>query len=311
MNESEVKTVPGALRRLQRLMVAATLLAVLALTLFPRAVPPNPTQYTSIFLEPVLLDRGSAEISEARAELLALAAFDSAWRGLQSRRQLLPLVDPETRGFVTKRAPENQSNADECLEIAIRCRAQTCTLGLARLRQKDQRRVWERQGIELKTDDLRAIDSVIAHELDLIFARHERAQEAAELFALPEDYERFLKLIGHKGDVAPDAAINTLEKIRASSPRFFEALIREAALRIERNDPLRGDPLEVERILGQARRIAGADPRALVLAIPLTIEAGRLDDAAELLAQLERIAPFEPSLPKWQRLLDRPGRQEA
>lgn len=286
-------------------MLTITLIASLAVLTLPFLRPDGgrtgPLQI--VVAEPEL--RGSG-VDLRRQQLLLEAVRDSLERQLSGRRGLVPvrLFVPAAQALEVARG----LGADEVLSTRIRNGPYGAQVGLGRRRTIDASMVWQRDEVQVASDDLRRIDRQLGEQLQLAYIRYDRPPEAAQLFAEAADYEAYLKLrLEAQSGADPLDLLPSFASLRGGSPRFFEAYLWPARLAAGRisSAPAAADRAEdALMLLQQASRIAPADPRPFETAFRLLLDRGRRGEAAERLEQLERVSPNDPRLISWRSLLD-------
>lgn len=286
-------------------MLTITLFASLAVLTLPFLRPDGgrrgPLQI--VVAEPEL--RGSG-VDLRRQQLLLEAVRDGLERQLSGRRGLLAIrfFVPSAQALEAAR----ELGADEVLSTRIKNGPYGAQVGLGRRRTIDGSVVWQRDEVQVATDDLRRIDRQLGEQLQLAYIRYDRPPDAAQLFAEAADYEAFLKL-RLEGQAGADPALlwPRFEALRGGSPRFFEAYLWPARLVAERLAlPGPHDAAAAEgslMLLEQASRIAPADPRPLETAFLLLADLGRRSEAAARLDALEKVSPNDPRLNSWRSLL--------
>ncbi len=205
--------------------------------------------------------------------------------------------------------------ADELVATRLDCDAAACQVLLQRIRGHDGALLWsEPFVVPLDRPDL-AAEAVTGH-LASAFPAHPTKPGAPVLQARPEDYAELLALRQEAGvreteRRSDDQLLDRLAAIRATSPRFLEALLLEAQV-LRRRFQTGRDPHDLGRaaaLAERARQLGPEDPRTFQLQHELALVAGKLDQAGDALAGLERLQPGDPAvLSLRSRLLDRQGR---
>ena len=302
----------GPFHGIQGLMLTITLFASLAILTLPFLRPDGGrrTPLRIVVAEPELSGSG---VDLRRQQLLLEAVRDSLERQLYGRRGVLParLFAPAARALEIAREAE----ADEVLWTRIKVTPfgapYAALLSMGRRRSIDGNLVWQRDEAQIAVDDLRRVDRQIGDQLLLAYVRYERPAEAAQLFAEAADYETFLRLRlelqSAAGGGAAEGLLPQFARLRASSPRFFEAYLWPG--RALAAAPGGGREDEALMLLEQASRIAPADPRPAEAAFQLLLALGRHAAAEQQLAVLERLRAGDPLLANWRSLLESRRRQ--
>lgn len=287
---------PGsALRGIQGGILLLTLGVIFAMALLPLFRPPTQPPPKRIRIVGPLVDAAGG-LPDGRVGLWAIAARDVLERQLASREGLWGLTTAEAA-------------ADEELVLELDCRSAPCLGNLRRIRTVDGVATWHRPGFRLPAGDLLGFAEKLGEEVELAFLRHPQRADAPRLYVEEGAYRRFLR---HRRaldtppdsvgpDPAVDSAIDELESLLRAYPRFADAYLLAARAHLVRRGP--EDRQRALELLGEARRIAGGDGRTLERLVPLALELGRTELAAEALDQLATILPGDPRLVPWRHRL--------
>ncbi|MEM9557128.1 MAG: hypothetical protein AAGC60_22915 [Acidobacteriota bacterium] len=294
----------SALHGVQGVILATTLLAMLAVVLLPIVRPDGGrTAPLTVVVAPPSLTR-SGEVPAEHAARVAEAARDALLRHLVGRRLLLPRpVDGD--GSAPPAELARAVGAEETLFLELRCSSvEACRGVLFRVRAVDGSRQWQKGKIVLPTDDLRAIDQVLGREVEIAFLRFPRHDQAPRLYAEADDYASYLDLRRRLRTGLP--AVRLLPEARelvVGSPRFADGYQLIANLQRVTVNGAATDPHESETLvaaienLERAHAIAPADPRPLESLAELYALLER-PEAAETDARLKRLRSERRWLPR-------------
>lgn len=277
---------------LQAIFAAVTLAALATLVLMPvlgehggRSEP-----FLVAISPPRVEHAGSLATQHLRA--LTMAVQDAAERHLSGRTGLLWTPVPESADDAEAARAAREAGADEALVLTINCDS-VCRGSVRRIRSVDASITWQRPKFLLKLENPLEIERTLGDQLAVAYLKFTRREGAPKLFAHVEDYRRFLEMRRQLETMsAPITLADGLSELRRTSPRFFSSYLYEASIRGQAGD----DDARVVELLENAHRIAPADPRPLVQAIPLLVRLGRTLEAKDLLNELETLYPRHPDL---------------
>ncbi len=260
------------------------------------------------------VDAAGAIAGSPGAEILSSSARAALQRGLLALRGI-SVIAPEQVDPVAGSPVEvaRATAADELMTASLVCAAGRCEVALARLRGTDGKRLWA-YAFEAAAEDPFQIAHAVESRIHLAYPSHAAREGFPHLEAGAADYREYLEInrdfAQRRAAVPAGELLARLDAVRRRSPRFLEAkLLAAEVLRYRFRD--HRDGADVERafdLLGEARRLAPADPYPLASDFSLSLEAERLDRAAADLAILERLQPGDPGvLSKRARLLERRG----
>jgi tetratricopeptide (TPR) repeat protein len=279
-------------------VMGATALAGLALAaLLWHRLPVHAPRVVAV--APVVLGMGA---DRADAGLTA-AAVRAGILNAVARLDGVVAVSPEDR------SPASDDPADlarvlaagEVLRARLDCAAETCQLALE-LRQEGGRQVARIETIEVPTSDPALAATAVRAAVGRIFPTSRWRPGTADLAVDPEGFARYLAVErayrNRPAGWSLDQGIAELRALRRRSPGFLEAYLLEATLlgfrHYDRRDA--GDLDAASALLRQARELAPEDPRVAGAAFDIALARGRLDEAEDALASLERLAPGDAAL---------------
>ena len=206
--------------------------------------------------------------------------------------------------------------ANEVLTSKLDCVQGVCQVELKRLSGEDGSVQWQHRFTETDENLLR-LTLTVADQLQGGFTDFYLRDGIADLRARPEDYKAYLKALERSETREQGTSQETLELLSSlhdSSPSFLEAYLLELdAYRIQFFETRRSEALDrafeiIERVEGWAPK----DPRLLRAATNLYLHAGRTDEAAGKIAELEAIEPGDAQLFYLKAyLLERTGQPQA
>jgi len=295
-SERTVSATPYRGHRPSRLLLLIAALALVAAGgsfLAWRLLSPRPPLYVAVARPEIGLGAGREEVALAAAALQA-----AALRGLSSLEGIAALPPGAPQAGEPAPSPRRLVRlmaADEVLASSLECQPRQCLAVLRRIRGKDGR-VLDVQTFEVPLDDLRLLDTATATYLKRGYGGFEPRAGASRLRVRAEDYESFLRVQRtweeeRPSDLAPLLA--ELDRIRAGSPLFLDALLLEARLAFRRFYDTRdaGDLDRSLALISQARALAPGDPLPLVTLFSVALPAGRLEEAEAALRELEERQP--------------------
>ncbi|MEL7061739.1 MAG: hypothetical protein AAGN46_17060 [Acidobacteriota bacterium] len=275
----------SALVGVQGAILGITLALLVVLILLPIVGPRRSVEPLEVVLAPVRVSTTGAFSVERRAELTT-AAEDALERHLVGRERLVVDAFPDAPADASAAELASHQQADETLRLELRCSPTRCGGALSRVRA-DSALMSRRNDVSFSIDDLRAVDTELADQVELVYLRHPRDPKAPKLYATEADYRRYLEIRRRLRDGAdPEALARLAARVREDSPRFSDAYLLEARLLLQaaaereaRSEPVPGAAANVEAeltpraLLERARRIAPGDPRpdALLAALDAPI----------------------------------------
>jgi tetratricopeptide (TPR) repeat protein len=292
--ERTISTTPyRGLRPPRYLPLAAALALVAALGLFLawRFRSPREPLYVAVTRPEVGLGAGREDVA-----LAASALHASSLRALASLQEVA-VLSPGTQDAREATSVQQLSRllaADEVLTSFLDCQTR-CLAVLRRLRGSDGK-LLDVQTFEVPLDDLHLLDTATSIYVKSGYADFRSRPNASPLRVRGEDYERFLRVKRTWEDQRPAELrplIAELGEIRAGSPLFLDAYLLEADLARRRFFETR-EAADLDHALGlvdQARAFAPDDPLPLFTLFSIAMTAGRLDQAAEAVRELERRLP--------------------
>lgn len=300
---------------LQSIFAFITLAALATLVLLPiLGRRGGRAEAWTVAIMPVRVE-AAGSLAPQHLEQLRVALLDAAERHLSGREGLLWVsaasrqpdgaspVDDATLGAgdgVAVADLARAAGADEALVLTLACDS-VCRGAVRRLRAIDASTTWQRPRFVLPFEDLTQVEEVLGDHLDVAYLKFVRRQGAPQLFARDADYRSFLDVRRQMGSTrSPLRLAEELVAVRDQSPRFFATYLFEAELRAAAG----GDDATVTALLLEAHRIAPADPRPLVAAVPRLLRLGRMLEARDLVAELKSLYPKHPDLERLRSILD-------
>ena len=205
---------------------------------------------------------------------------------------------------------------DEVIVSRLQCRQGACQVLLRRVLGEDGRIV-SSQRFAAPVEDPLGLSIMTGEHLQTMLEGLESRQSRPRPSIRPRDYARYLEIfaasrVGGTG-FDPDEALTALEEITGTSKGFLDAILWEAALARQEFVENR-DPDLLARALSsveEAMQIDPEDPRVLRGAFSVYRDAGRIDDAAQVLEEAKRLAPGDANIWAFEAvLLEREGKQE-
>ncbi|MEM1203073.1 MAG: hypothetical protein AAGN66_07575 [Acidobacteriota bacterium] len=275
----------GPFRGPQGFMLAVTVAAAVAVVALPFLDRTGGNRAPlEVSIEPPTVTFADGEQSQGDGETLnraAEAVLDTVERTLAGRRGLVTASADSAPGEHLHR---------ETLAIELECDAEGCLGTLERRRPAASRVRGRRPAFRFDLGDPRDIDRKVGTEVHLAYLRYRRLQDGPQLFVRADDYRRYLDVrlaMGRStadGDAGP--LFEALAAVRGGSPRFSDAYLLEARLRLRS-----GEVGTAVDLLRSAHRIAPGDRRVLVLLADRLAEMGRAEDAAPYLRRLDQLWP--------------------
>lgn len=276
----------------QAIFAAITLAALATLVLMPIlgdhggrdepflvAVPP-----------PRVVQAGS--LGAPHVDQLVTTLQDAAERHLAGREGLLWTPTAAAESDDEAAAAARAAGADEALVVTIGCDS-VCRGAVRRLRAVDASTSWQRPRFQIPLEEPLAIEEALGDQIAVAYLKFTRRPGAPTLYARADDYRRFLELRRQMDDApSPASLADELAAVREGSPRFFASYLFEARLR----DRAGAGAGVVINLLENAHRIAPADPRPLLAAIPVLVRSGRTVEAEDLVRELASLYPDHPRL---------------
>ncbi len=301
-------------RRTRRLgwVAAAVLVLLTALAvLFWRSRQPEATIYVAVPRPQV-----TGNVPENERARVALNLQVAALRALTALEGVAPLDPGLLRGIAG--TPVQVARAVAAREVVTAesdCTAEACVITLRRLAGEDGRVLWT-EVLRLHPHRPRLFAEAVTSAVRRAYPDRETRLDSPELAVEESEYRSFLDLRRALDDrsVPPEQILERLGNLRRRAPAFLEAYSLESgiAASLFRTS---GDRRYLDRgleVAHRAREMAPGDPRPLNSLFDLTLAAGRLDDAAALLKDIERMAPGAPGLLLRQaRLAEQRGEPEA
>jgi tetratricopeptide (TPR) repeat protein/predicted Ser/Thr protein kinase len=286
---------------------AAVLLVAAGTVAFVFWRRPEPTLYVAV-LKPQVTgslpadDRAQvtanlqAALLRTVASLEGLAALDSA--------QVTPV----------KGSPADVARAVAAGEVVASrasCGGDVCQVELRRLGGGDSRVLWS-DTLRLPTANPQLFADAVAASLRHGYPDRGLRISRLELQISEQDYRSYLELRRHLGDPAAlESVLAQLDDLRQRAPKFLDAYLLETWVASRRYSNT-GDKRYMEKGLAVAKaalKVAPRDPRSLGALFSLSLEAGRLDDAADILKRMQEVDPAGSLLRRGQ-LAERQGRAE-
>ncbi len=298
-------------RLLEWVAVAVLVLLTALAILFWRSRRAEATIYVAVPRPQV-----TGSVAENERARVALNLQVAALRALTALEGVAPLDPGLLRGIAgTPSQIAHAVAADEVVTAESDCTAESCVVTLRRLAGEDGRVLWT-EVLRLHPHRPRLFAEAVTAAVRRAYPDRETRLDGPELAVEEPEYRRFLDLRRALDDrsVPPEQILERLGDLRRRAPSFLEAYSLESgiAASLFRTS---GDRRYLDRGLEVARRareLAPGDPRPLNSLFDLTLAAGRLDNAAALLEDIERMAPGAPGLLLRQaRLAEQRGEPEA
>ncbi|MBW8875819.1 MAG: protein kinase [Acidobacteria bacterium] len=284
--------------RRRHLAAAVAALAALALGfvyLVDRQRPPEPLRVA--VLKP--------QVAPARDEGLGLAASGvlvASLSTLASFEGVAPLDPAQAGTAMSLAAAARAAAAKEVLAATLERQG---TLGgrvtLRRVQGSDGRVLWaETFTVPTEPRDLRLLADAVAVHLRRAYSDRRLRPGTPELAARDEDYAELLRIKQRidAGSAPSQPELERLEAVVRGSPRFLEAHLQVVGMARSLFRSTR-DPRYLERGRDAARAaqaLAPADPRPLVAALKMALEAHQPEEAARLLVQIEPLLAGDSDL---------------
>jgi tetratricopeptide (TPR) repeat protein len=289
---------PNRRRSWRRGVMLAVALAGLALAaLLWQSLPARAPRVVAV--APVVLGMGGGR---ADAGLVA-AAVRAGMLNAVAQLDGLVAVSPDDR------SPASDDPADlarvlaagEVLRARLDCAVETCQLSLE-LRQGGGRQVARIETIEVPTSEPALVATAVRAAVGRIFPTSRWRPGSADLVVEPEGFARYLAVErayhNRPAGWSLEQGIAELRVLRRRSPGFLEAYLLEATLLSFRHFDHRdaGDLDAASALLRQAGELAPEDPRVADAAFGVALARGRIDEAEDAFADLERLAPGDAAL---------------
>lgn len=275
------------------LVLALVLIVGLGSLLAWRLRPSREPLYVAVARPETGLGAGREEVALAASALQA--ATLRALSSLEGIAALPPAAPQAGEPAPSPRELARLLAADEVLTSSLDCRERYCLAVLRRVRGLDGR-LLNTQTFEVPLDDFRLLDTAAATYLKRGYDGFETRPDAPRLQVRAEDYERFLRVQRTWVEERPsdlEPLFAELRRIREGSPLFPEAYLLQGSLAgyrfFQTRDARTLD--EALDLFAQARRLAPDDPGPLFALIGVALPAGRTDEAAEALRELELLRP--------------------
>ncbi|HEX4965829.1 MAG TPA: protein kinase [Thermoanaerobaculia bacterium] len=280
--------------------LVATVSALVALALgvaylVGRQGPPEPLRV--VVLKPQIAPEGDDKLGLAAsgvlvASLSTLASFEG----------MAPL-DPAQAGAAA--SPAAAARAAAAKEVLAATLEGEGTLGgrvtLRRMQGSDGRVLWtESFPVPTEPRDLRLLADAVTAHLRRAYAGRRLRPGTPELAVRDEDYAELLRIKQRidAGAAPSQSELDRLEAVVRGSPQLLEAHLQLAGMARSLFRSTR-DPRYLERGRDAARAakaLAPADPRPLVAALKIALEAHQPQETARLLTQLEPLLAGDSSL---------------
>ncbi len=290
----------SALSPLGRPWYLATVVLVLAALALGAVVllsrhPPEPLRVA--VLKPEVVPAGRDELDLAASGVL-MAALST----LASFEGVAPL-DPAQSGTATSpAAAARAAAADEVLAATVEGQgAMGARVTLRRLQGSDGRVLWiESFTVPTAPRDLRLLADAIAVHLRRAYTDRRLRPGTPALAARDADYAEFLRIKRRidAGSAPSQPELDRLEAVVRGSPRLLEAHLQVVGMARSLFRSTR-DPRYLERGRDAARAakaLAPADPRPLIAALKLALEAHQPEEATRLLAQIQPLLAGDSDL---------------
>ncbi len=214
-------------------------------------------------------------------------------------REGLAVLPPEQMGDLEGTPLEiaRSTAADEVFTSQLHCPTASCNLVLRRISGYDGSLLWTERLAVLR-ERPRALPEVLESYLQLAYPSHPARTRQPGLLVSEPDYEEFLELYTRFTELegsalSIDRVLERLAGIRRRSPRFVEAYLLDAQLRLYRfNERRDASDLDVAlELLEQAEELAPGDPRPLMVRFDVGLKAEQTAVAEQSLEQLARLQP--------------------
>jgi len=302
----------GPLGRSPRLLWIAAVVAALIATVATTVLLKQPSRV------PLRIAISPIEVVPAGDERLALAGsgvLTAAISGLTALEGIAPIDPRESeRGGRSPVDVARATAANEVLTSEIRREGSVGRVTLRRLQGNDGRVLWtDTLQVPIGAGDLRVLADAVANKIRHAYRGHDLLPGAPELDVRDADYAAFLEIAQRidTGAVPLEPELGQVEAILRTSPRFPEAQFLAARLSLSLFLSKReaADLDRATKLVRQARDLAPDDPRPLRQEIQIALAANRTDDAAAILARLDRLLPGDPEvLPLRASLAEQQGR---
>lgn len=279
---------PVPARRVLAVLIAVLAGALLLFLLWPRLAPVAEQSRRIAVLRPVVSGDTADPLTGTAVRLAVLRALAGA-----PRMDVVPFEEADAAGDLPLARLAAALAADEIVLTRVECRALLCQVQIER-RQPDK--VLAAVGFEAAADRLLLVNEGVEDRVRTIYGFEGRARTALS----PEDHRAYLEL-WQAFDASPNglATRDILQKLgalRQRAPDFVELYLLEARVsRLVWNDSRQDRDLRrTLSLLATARRLARDSPMPDLLEAGLWLDAGQLDQAERLIADLVRQHPGHP-----------------
>ncbi|HSS79309.1 MAG TPA: protein kinase [Thermoanaerobaculia bacterium] len=288
--------------RFRRLPLVASLALLVALGVFlawrlrlpsSPSPPPGPL-YVAVARPEVGLGAGREDVALAAAALQAASL--RVLTSLEGVAAIPPGAPEPGEPALTVQRLSRLLAAAEVLTATLDCQAHQCQAVLRRQSGSDGKLIASTTPFEVPLDNPYLLDTAISTYLKPLYPDFRTQRGASELQVRAEDYQRYLRVQRTWEEKRPadlQPLLVELDQIRAGSPQFLDAYLLAASLEGYRFFQTRDakDLGLALSTLGQARRLAPAEPMPLFNLFGVALPAGRLKEAEEALRELEQRLP--------------------
>ncbi len=221
---------------------------------------------------------------------------------LASLQGVAPLDPMQADSAAAPVAAARTAAADEVIALGLERQGGGARVSLRRIAE-DGRVLWTTSfpvPAGSSDRDLRLLADAVAVQLQRAYPDRLLRPNVPELAVRDHDYAELLRVKDRMdgGRKDPESELAKLEEIVRDSPRFLEGhlLLADVAHSLFSS---KRDPAVLARGLQAARaaaELAPGDPRPLVARFRLTLFAKRLDEAEEIMADLNAMVPGDPQL---------------
>jgi serine/threonine-protein kinase len=283
----------GRGRTLKAAALAAALLVAgfLAVLLRPPAAP----------LRVVVLKPDAAPADDARLRLAASSVLVAELSSLASLEGIAPL-DPSQVDENVKTPVEiaRLAAADEVLSARLEKDGEMARVSLRRIQGADGRVLWSRSfSVATEARDLRQLADAVQLQLRQAYAGHSLRDGTPQLEAHDEDYAAFVEVKSRvESDLPLDMALQRLEAIARSSPRFLDAQLLAAgaarSLFVSTRETAFRD--RATALAARAQALSPNDPRPQTEHFLIALADDQPEKASAILTGLERQLPGDPEI---------------
>ena len=271
--------------------------------------PPPPSLYVAVRQPEV---SGGAGI--ASAELLATGLRVALLNTLASLEGVSPLA-PEVVDPIAGTSAEvaRASGADEVVTANLSCQSQSCLVSLTRPLGAKGTVVWS-TSFQLPLEDFHTLASAGSIQLRRGYSEYHSRDGAPSLDLPSEVFREFAAVLRdyRQHQSTTDELLTRLDKLTQQAPSFVEPfLLASEILRLRYLESTR-NPADLEKAIAAGRQatvVASGDVRARHRLFDALLEANRLTEAEQVMAEIEQLEPGQPeALARRAELFDRQGR---